>query len=382
MDYANVLKHAKAQQQSMLETLETLVIHESPSYQKNKLRDLASVLKTRFSQIGASVQWLDTDNGRPQLRISVTGPQSDTNLKPALILGHFDTVWPVGTLKKRPFRVEQNLAFGPGGFDMKGGLVIIEYALQFIHALQLPRTREIVVFLNSDEEIGSPYSRDMIMDEAVRSEYVLVLEPALPGGVLKTARKGVGAFTVSIQGRAAHAGSEPEKGISAVEELAHQILHVQSFADPEQETTINPGRVSGGTRSNVVPARAEMRIDCRVWTNEEACRVESAFRHLKPFNPDITLKVRGGFGRPPMERLPGTGDLFDKVRQIGTKLGLTLTEGKTGGASDGNFCASLGISTLDGLGVEGSGAHAEHENVIIESLPERAALLASILSTI
>ena len=381
MDYKEILRYAKDQQQSMVQTLEILVNHESPSHNQERLNSLASVLANRFAGIGAATELILTGK-KQHVQIIFPSFLPVSELKPVLVLGHFDTVWPVGTLAKRPFRVEQGMAYGPGAFDMKGGIVIIEYALRLIKELNLSLSRRVVVLLNSDEEIGSPHSRKFIKQQARKSEYVLVMEPAMPGGVLKTARKGVGAFTVDIQGRAAHAGAEPENGVNAIVELARQILHIQTFANHELGTTLNVGVVSGGTRSNVVPASAKMRIDGRAWTIEEAHRVESAFSQLKPFNPKIKLSVRGGFGRPPMERIPGTVKLYNATAEIGDKMGMTLVEGRTGGASDGNFCAALGIPTLDGLGVVGSGAHADHEQVEITSLPERAALVAGILCSV
>jgi glutamate carboxypeptidase len=382
MNYAEILSYANSQKHSMIEDLEILVNYESPSRNKIQLDRLSSFLVGRFTAMGAACDTLNSQKGGNHVRITLTPTRPGPNRKPALVLGHFDTVWPVSTLAQRPFTVEENIAFGPGAFDMKGGIVIIEYALQIIKDLDLPLQRPVIVLLNSDEEIGSPHSRKFIEEEAQKSEYVLVMEPALSGGELKTARKGVGAFTISVEGRAAHAGAEPESGVNAIVELAHQILHIETFAYPEIGTTLNVGTISGGTRSNVVPAHAQARIDGRVWTRQEALRIATLFQQLEPFNPEVQLKVRGGFGRPPMERLPETGSLFASVAAVGKELGMTLTEGKTGGASDGNFCTALGIPTLDGLGVTGLGAHAEHEQVNINSLPERTALLIGILCTV
>lgn len=382
MDLKQVLSYTKSQQATMVKVLEILVNHESPSQDKGQLDKLASVLAERFSAIGAASEILNVADRGNHVRIVFPASQHKPNLKPALILGHFDTVWSVGTLEKRPFHVDGDIAWGPGAFDMKGGIVIVEYALRAIKALKLSLPRPVVFLLNSDEEIGSPHSRKLIKSQARESDYVLVMEPASPGGILKTARKGVGAFTLSVRGRAAHAGSEPENGVNAIEELARQILHIQTFANPELGTTLNVGVISGGTRSNVVPAYAKARIDCRAWTKEEARRVELAFSQLQPFNPEVKLKARGRFGRPPMERLPGTVKLFETAMNVGREMDMELVEGQTGGASDGNFTAALGIPTLDGLGVVGSGAHADHEQVDITSLPERAALLAGLLCVV
>ena len=235
------------------------------------------------------------------------------------------------------------------------------------------------MLFTSDEEIGSPTSRALIEDEARASAYVLVMEPPLPGGGLKTARKGVGHFTLEIEGRAAHAGVEPENGVSAIVELAHQVLAIERIADPAAGTTVNVGVVSGGTTSNVVPAEAIAVIDARATTLDEARRFEGAMLALRPALRGAKLRVRGGFSRPPMERTPQSVDLYDRARAIGRTLGLDLTEGSTGGASDGNFTAALGLPTLDGLGMPGAGAHAEDEHILIDALPERAALLAALL---
>ncbi len=379
MDFKQILSYSKSQQSPMVEMLETLVNYESPSHDKERLDILASVLAERFAAMGAATEIRKAENTGNHVRIVFPASQQKPALKPALILGHFDTVWSVGTLAKRPFHIDGDTAWGPGVFDMKGGIVIIEFALRTIKALNLSLPRPVVVLLNSDEEVGSSSSRKLIKSQAKESDFVLVMEPALPGGVLKTARKGVGAFTLTVKGRAAHAGSEPENGVNAIEELARQILYIQTFANAELGTTLNVGVISGGTRSNVVPAYAEARIDGRVWTMAEARRVELAFRQLKAFNPEIKLKVHGRFGRPPMERLAGTVKLFETAANIGHEMEMDLLEGRTGGASDGNFTAALGIPTLDGLGVVGAGAHAVHEHVNISSIPERVALLAGLL---
>jgi glutamate carboxypeptidase len=236
-----------------------------------------------------------------------------------------------------------------------------------------------VALFTSDEEVGSPTSRALIEAQARASAYALVLESPLAGGRLKTARKGVGRFTVAITGRAAHAGIEPEKGISAVVELAHQILRLSDLADPAAGTTVNVGVVRGGSTPNVVPAEASARVDVRVTTLAEAARIEAAMAALRPVLPGATVTATGSFDRPPMERTPQSAALFERARAIAATLGQELTEGATGGASDGNFTAALGLPTLDGLGALGAGAHAADEHILIDSLPERAALLAALL---
>jgi glutamate carboxypeptidase len=362
----------------MLDALAALVEHESPSRDKEALDALACKVAGRLAERGAAVERIANPAGGDHVHAWIA-PEGGGSVAPGLVLGHFDTVWPVGTLARRPFRVEGGRAYGPGVFDMKASLVLVEEAIGAVRTLGLRLPRGVAVLLTSDEEIGSPTSRPLIEAQARRSAYSLVLEPPLPGGPLKTARKGVGGFTVEVEGKAAHAGVEPEKGISAITELALQVSRINALANPSAGTTINIGRIEGGTTSNVVPAQALARIDVRATTQEEAARVERDLRALRPLTPGAALVVSGGFNRPPMERTPAVAALFERAREIGRSLGLELAEGSTGGASDGNFTAGLGIATLDGLGTLGAGAHAEDEHILIDTLPERAALLACLL---
>lgn len=363
----------------MLASLKALVERESPSRDKQALDLLADHLRDRLQAVADEVEVIDNPDGGNHVLARFL-PQENAEKPPALVLGHFDTVWPLGTLADRPFRVEGERAYGPGIFDMKAGLVLIEFALTAPGLLRLPQARPIRVLLTSDEEIGSPSSRRLIEQHARGCAYVLVLEPPLPGGRLKTVRKGVGGFTVEIEGRAAHAGIEPEKGVNAVLELAHQIIKMHQLADPKSGTTVSVGVIQGETTTNVVPALATAKIDVRATSAQEAKRIENALRSLQPVLPGAKLTVKGGFNRPPMERTPAIAALFGRAREIGRTLGLDLAEGSTGGASDGNFTAALGLPTLDGLGVLGGGAHADNEHIFIKSLPERAALLAALLS--
>ena len=372
-----ILDHLSPLRGEMLEALETLVSHESPSLDKPALDGLADLLAARFASLGLAVDRIANGSGGDHLRV-VLGEPTDTR-SPALVLCHFDTVWPLGTLARMPFRIEGGRAHGPGAYDMKASLVQAEFAVRALLSLRLQPPRPVVFLFTSDEEIGSPDSRRLIEDEASRSALVLVLEPPLADGRLKTARKGVGRFILEVTGRAAHAGVEPEKGVSAVTELAHQILAVNALADPSAGTTVNVGVVRGGTTTNVVPAEATAEIDVRVTTRDEANRIEAAISALCPVVTGASLTVHGGFNRPPMERTPQVVSLFERVRVIGHFLGLDLGEGSTGGGSDANFTAALGVPTLDGLGTPGAGAHAEHEHIVIDALPERAALLATLL---
>jgi glutamate carboxypeptidase len=268
---------------------------------------------------------------------------------------------------------------GPGVYDMKAGLAMFLALIEALAALELTPPRPITVLFTSDEEIGSPSSRPFIEAQAREAEYVLVPEPPMADGGLKTARKGVGRFTIEIEGKAAHSGVAPELGASAILELAHQILRVQGLNAPEAGTTVNVGVIQGGTAANVVPARALAQVDVRATTRLAAENVERSLRNLNPVTPGTRINVEGSFNRPPMERTAAIAALFERAREIAAGIGIDLTEGATGGGSDGNFTAALGIPTLDGLGVLGGGAHADNEHIVIDSLPERAALLAALL---
>jgi len=299
-----------------------------------------------------------------------------------LLLGHIDTVWPVGTLAERPFRVEGARAYGPGAYDMKAGLVVALWALRALAACGRRPRRPVTLLVNTDEEVGSNSSEAVIEAEARRSAAVLVLEPALPDGSVKTWRKGVGRLRVEVRGRAAHAGADPEKGVSAIGELAHQILRLHDLTDLETGTTVNVGVIGGGTRPNVVAERAWAEIDVRIMTREDAARVEKAVRGLEPVLPGARLEVTGGVERLPMERNEGALTLYAKAREVAGRLGFDLGETGTGGASDGNITSALGVPTLDGLGAAGDGAHAEREHVDLATLPLRAALLAGLIERV
>lgn len=370
--------HLETRLDAMLDALQRLVAHESPSLDKPSLDALADSLAARMADLGGAIERVANPLGGDHL-LARFGAGSGAGAEPALVLGHFDTVCPLGTTAARPFRVEGDRAFGPGSYDMKASLVMTFAAIDAIRALGLLLPRPVLVLLTSDEEIGSPTSRAIIEAAAALAEYVLVVEPPLANGALKTARKGVGKYHVQVTGRSAHAGVEPEKGVNAVLEMAHQVVLLHALNDPGAGTSVNVGVIAGGTTSNVVPARASAEVDVRAATLEEAGRVDAAIRALAPVLPGAHLAVEGGFNRPPMERTPAVADLFRRTQAIGRSIGMELAEGSTGGGSDGNFTAALGVPTLDGLGAMGGGAHAEDEHVVISSLPERAALLASLL---
>jgi glutamate carboxypeptidase len=365
----NLLTPFTGQMPEALALLEQMVSMESPSYDKELTDKFVLFLATKFQEIGGEVDIVPAAKVGNHLRVNFPDPSTER----VLLLGHTDTVWTAGEITKRPFKIENARATGPGVFDMKAGVLLMWMVLRALKA------RPVTVLLTSDEEIGSASSRGLIESEASQCRAVLVLEPSLPGGALKTARKGVGRFTVKAIGRSAHAGIDPGKGVNAVEEISRQILKLHSMTDPTRNTTVTVGVVQGGTRPNVVPAEAAAEIDVRTATIEEAGRIAAMIKDLAPELLGARLEIRGGFNRPPMERNTETARLFGAAREIAAQLGIDLKEGSTGGASDGNFTSALGIPTLDGLGAVGGGAHAIDEWIEIESLPQRAALLAGLI---
>lgn len=300
-----------------------------------------------------------------------------------LALGHADTVWPVGTLRTMPFRQAGGRLWGPGVLDMKSGIAFFLFAVRALRELQIPVASKVLLQLNPDEEVGSEISRPLTEKNAARSKAVLVLEPGTGlAGKLKTARKGVGDFTVAVHGKASHAGVDFEAGASAVLELARQIDRIASFTQLTRGITVNPGVVSGGTRSNVVAAEATAEIDIRVLRLKDAAGLAKKFRALKPYDNRCTVTVTGGLNRPPMERSAGIVQLFRTARKLGREIGVQLEESLTGGGSDGNFTAALGIPTLDGLGGVGEGAHAVNESILTGRIADRTALLAKLLAAL
>jgi glutamate carboxypeptidase len=363
-------------QRLILGDLEELVQFESPSGDRMALEQLKGLLINRLKMLSASVR---TEFGRPENGHVVARFDGPEARRPALVVGHYDTVWPLGTLKRMPFRVENGRAFGPGVLDMKAGLAIFLRVMELIQDVGLALPRPVWAIFTADEEMGSPTSRWLIEELARECAYVLVLEPGLADGGLKTSRKGVGRFRIEVEGRAAHAGAAPGDGRSAVVELAHQILRLDNLAQRGVGTTINAGLIQGGTAANVVPAHAWADIDVRVASKSEQARINAELLGLQPATPDVVMRITGSFNRPPMERTPGVASLYAQAQRIARELGLELTEGGTGGGSDGNFTAALGLPTLDGLGAWGGGAHADDEHILIDSLHQRAALLAALL---
>ena len=353
-----------------------LVEAESPSTDRAPLEHCASIWAARAAAAGAEVSRVPAVTTADHVLATWPGDGS-----PVLLIGHFDTVWPVGQIERMPIRETDGRLFGPGIFDMKAGLAIALLAVRALVETRDRGARPQVQFLaTSDEEVGSPTSRVLIESLARASSAVLVLEPALATGAVKTSRKGVGEFEVTAHGVAAHAGVDPGAGASAIHELARQILALEALNDPTRGLSVNVGRVEGGTRSNVVAEQARAIVDVRVSRLADAPAIEARINDLTAHDPRVRLEVRGAINRPPMERTAGVAALFELAREVARDIGFELQEGTTGGASDGNFTAALGVATLDGLGATGDGAHALHEHVIVDDLPVRAALVAGLLA--
>ncbi len=312
--------------------------------------------------------------------MNLPGPKKSGQI---LALGHSDTVWPLGTLRTMPFREAEGRLWGPGVLDMKAGIAFFVFAARALRDLEIPVPSKVLLLLNSDEEVGSGSSRPIIEKNARASKAVLVLEPGTGlAGKLKTARKGVGDFTIVVHGKAAHAGVDFAEGASAVLELARQIDQIAGFTQPERGITVNPGVISGGTRCNVVASEARAEVDIRVIKLSDAAALEKRFRGLRAFDSRCTLEITGGLNRPPMERSAGIVELFRTAQKLGRDLGVEIEESMSGGGSDGNFSAALGIPTLDGLGGVGEGAHAANESILATRIADRTALIAKLLATL
>jgi glutamate carboxypeptidase len=370
-----ILGYLKESQEQMVSLLGEFTNIDSPSTSKQHLDRFSEALARVWRDAGAEVEVIEEAQNGNHLRVAWGSGDGQI-----LALGHYDTVWDAGETVRRPFRLENGRAYGPGAYDMKGGIVETIFAVKALSALGIAPRSRLVVLHNSDEEIGSPSSRPVIEEEARKSKAVFVLEPSAQGGTLKTWRKGVGMFEVSIKGRAAHAGADYEKGASAIQEAAHQILYLHGLTDLKEGTTVNVGIIRAGTRSNVVADQADLKVDLRVKTMEAANWVVPKILGLKASDPRTTIAVKGGLNRPPMERNQKNLGLFQIAKAVGLEMGIELAESGTGGGSDGNFTSALGIPTLDGLGPVGDDAHAPGEYLLVASLPERAAVLAGLLA--
>lgn len=381
---SQILAYLESSRQQMLDDLKDFVERETPSTEKPLLDDFAQFLASYAEGMGGKAEIVESESSGNHVRVRwgdsrAAGSDSGGNA-PILLVGHFDTVWPQETIERMPFSVTDGVASGPGIFDMKGGLVQGFWAVKALMET-VGLERPVTFVCNSDEEIGSPESRKLITEETRRAQNVLVLEPSLEGA-LKTSRKGVGLFEVKIEGRPSHAGLDPEKGVSAVEELARTVVRLKGLADYKAGTTVNVGVIRGGTRYNVVAAEASAEVDVRAVSKEEAERVSELITKLEPENPETRLSVDGGMIWPPMERTEKIAGLYAKASRLADELGFELSEGAAGGASDGCLCADLGASVLDGLGAVGGGAHADNEHLYVGSMPPRSALAARLLETL
>ena len=363
----------------MVATVRELVIRESPTNNKQACDAICEHLAGEFACLGGAVKVHQQAHAGNHLQVDFAGPRSR---RPILLLGHFDTVYELGTLDRMPWREGRGKLSGPGVFDMKAGIVQMMYAVWSLRDAGGGLPRPVKVLLVSDEEEGSGTSRALTERLAKQCCAVLVCEPSGPGGALKTARKGVGAFTVKVTGVSAHSGLDFEKGQSAIVELAHQIHAISRLSDLKRGVTLNVGVIRGGSRTNVVPAEASADLDLRIWHKQDGPAMAKRLMALKAVNRKCKLQVEGGVNRPPLERTKDVAALFELARAVGADLGFPLSEIAVGGGSDGNFTAGLGIPTLDGLGAVGDGAHAVHEHVIAAELPRRAALLSGLIRAI
>ncbi len=373
-----LLAGARRKETALLDLIRKLVLVESPSDTKAAV-DACVALATDAIRARSGRVKLHREHIYGDIVEARFGPRKRGAAKPILVLGHLDTVWPVGTLRNMPCRVADGRLWGPGTLDMKAGVAMALTAIEMLTEANL-LNREIVLLLNSDEEIGSPASQPITEKLAIECSAVFVLEPA-QGLAYKTARKGTGNWRIDIRGKAAHAGVDFEKGASALRELSHVIETVSNWTDLKRALTVSVGLAGGGSKTNVIPAEAFAEVDVRIAKKTDGPRIERKFAGLKSADKRCLLTVTGGINRPPMERTRGTVRLHQQARFLASELGLTLDEASTGGASDGNFTSALGIPTLDGMGAVGEGAHASHESIVIEHLAPRTALLAGMMAT-
>ena len=378
---SSLMDWLRPREAAMTRLLGQFVRAESPSYDKAAVDHFGRIVAAEWRRRGAKVTLLRQRERGDHLRAE-WNPRGNRARRQILVLGHLDTVYRLGTLARMPFRLSRGRAYGPGSFDMKGGLVIALFAVDALIGTGLMPQNRVVFLWTSDEEIGSGTSRAAIEHEARRSDAVLVLEPASGlDGRVKTGRKGVGEIEIVATGRAAHAGLNPEDGVNAIEEIALQIARISRWNQPGQGATVNAGLIEGGTRTNVIPENARVVVDVRASRTGDMRALERKFRALRPILSGANLQIRGGFNRPPMERKTSAA-LYANARALAKEMGVTLGEAYVGGGSDGNFTAALGVPTLDGLGAVGEEAHSPNENILIRALPKRAALIAGLLATI
>jgi glutamate carboxypeptidase len=373
------LRLLKPRLPQMLATLRQFVEAESPSLEKAAADNCCGIIAEEWRKHGLRVERIAQKQRGDYLRIA-HWPNKTRPAGQLLVLGHYDTVYSSGTLRTMPFRISAGKAYGPGIFDMKAGIVQAFYALQTLRETNTNLRKRLVFLWTSDEEIGSESSRKLIEAEARRSDAVFVLEPSFgPRGLLKTARKGVGTAELTVHGRASHAGLAPQEGINAIHELAAQLTRIEGWNDLRRGVTINAGIVEGGTRTNVIPESARAVLDLRALRVSDMRSLEHKLHALRPIHRGARLEITGGFDRPPLERKM-SATLFARAKSLAGQMGLSLGECTVGGGSDGNFTAALGVRTLDGLGAVGDGAHSSHEYALLNTMPARAALLASLLA--
>ncbi|HXD30274.1 MAG TPA: M20 family metallopeptidase [Pyrinomonadaceae bacterium] len=370
-------------EREVLALTRALVETESPSGNEAGSKAVVSLLAAAARGISAvvTIDRIPSENYGEHLRIHAFG-NGKTRSKTVLVIGHTDTVHPVGSLQSRPWRVEGNRAYGPGVFDMKANCALAIEAIRCCASLNIKPGRPVVLLLTCDEEAGSLTGRTLVEAEAKRAQQVLVIEPPASTGRVKTGRKGTGMFTLEIHGKAAHAGLEPEKGASAIVEMARQIEHLHRMNNPMTGITVNVGVVRGGTVSNVVAAEAVAEVDLRFSSLEDGRAAEHAILNLKPYDSRVQVVARGSINRPPLERSEKVLELYEHAKRIAAGMDYQLGEAQVGGASDGNFAAAVGAPVLDGLGVDGDGAHAIHEHILIDDIARRGALLAGLLATL
>jgi glutamate carboxypeptidase len=372
------LRYFESRQEQIVQTIREFVEVESPSDNKPAADRMGGFLAGSFEAIGGRARVHPAEEYADSLQIDFPGRD---NSKPILVLGHFDTVYPIGTLANMPCHVADDRLHGPGVLDMKSGIALMLYAIAALQTWHGALPRPVTVFLVSDEEVGSYSSRKITEALAKESAAVLVLEPAGPRGAVKTARKGVGEYVLKVKGVAAHAGLDPGKGHSAIVELARQITAVSKLNNLTQGISVNPGVIRGGTRTNVIAAEAAVEIDVRIAHAKQAAALDRKLRALKPFDKRCQVNIEGGINRLPMERTAGVAALYEKALAIAKHIDWKLEEAAVGGGSDGNFTAGMGIPTLDGMGGNGQGAHAVHEHIVISELPRRALLLAGMIES-
>lgn len=378
--WSDRLRFFSQHQHEIVNTIRELVEIESPSDNKPAVDRIARFLAQKFEALGGRTRLHRSSDFGDSLQIEFAG---NANRKPVLLLGHYDTVYPLGTLANMPCKIENGRLHGPGVLDMKSGIALILHAIEALQEWHAALPRPITVLLVSDEEVGSHSSRKITEALAKESAGVLVLEPAAGlRGAVKTARKGVGEYKLRVKGVAAHAGLDPGKGHSAILELSRQIAAIAKMNNLRQGVSVNPGVIQGGTRSNVIAAEASALIDVRIKRAKQAAAINRKLRSLKPFDKRCKLDLTGNINRLPMERTAGVAALYKKAQQIANQVKWKLEEASVGGGSDGNFTAGMGIPTLDGLGGVGEGAHAVHEFIVVSELPRRALLLAGMIEDV